>query len=112
MGSVANSLYELSVILGIFQGNRRNVMQQKIMASDHISTAAASYSFASYTSGARYGSEPTIPVCRCQQLVSPLQLVLFTFSGYRVVLKGILEDMGAAEINDLHNTFVAHDDVI
>ena len=37
VGGDANSLYELSVILGIFQGNLRNDMQQKIIARDQIS---------------------------------------------------------------------------
>jgi hypothetical protein len=37
VGGDANSLYELSVIRGIFQGKRRKDMQQKIMASDQIS---------------------------------------------------------------------------
>jgi hypothetical protein len=37
VGGEANSLYELSVIRGIFQGKRRKDMQQKIIASDQIS---------------------------------------------------------------------------
>lgn len=37
VGVEANSLYELSVIRGIFHGNRRRDMQQKMMASDQIS---------------------------------------------------------------------------
>jgi hypothetical protein len=37
VGGDAKSLYELSVIRGIFHGNRRSDMQQKIIASDQIS---------------------------------------------------------------------------
>lgn len=37
VGGDAKSLYELSVIRGIFQGNRRSDMQQNIIAIDHIS---------------------------------------------------------------------------
>lgn len=37
VGGDANSLYELSVILGIFQGNLLNDMQQKMIARDQIS---------------------------------------------------------------------------
>ncbi len=37
VGGDANSLYELSVMRGIFQGNRRNAMQQKMIAKDQIS---------------------------------------------------------------------------
>lgn len=37
LGGDANSLYELSVILGIFQGNLRNDIQQKIIARDQMS---------------------------------------------------------------------------
>lgn len=36
-GGDANNLYELSVIRGIFHGNRRRDMQQKIIARDQIS---------------------------------------------------------------------------
>lgn len=36
-GGDANNLYELSVILGIFQGNLRNDMQQNMIANDQIS---------------------------------------------------------------------------
>jgi len=36
-GGAANSLYELSVVRGIFHGNRRNDMQQKMIASDQMS---------------------------------------------------------------------------
>lgn len=43
VGSDAKSLYELSVILGTFQGNLRKDMQQKMMASDQMSTAEGSY---------------------------------------------------------------------
>jgi hypothetical protein len=37
VGGEAKSLYELSVMRGIFHGNRRNDMQQKMIASDQIS---------------------------------------------------------------------------
>jgi hypothetical protein len=37
VGADAKSLYELSVIRGIFHGNLRNDMQQKIIARDQIS---------------------------------------------------------------------------
>ena len=37
VGGDANNLYELSVMRGIFHGNRRKDMQQKIMANDQIS---------------------------------------------------------------------------
>lgn len=47
VGLAANSLYELSVMRGIFQGKRRKVMQQKMMASDQMSTSSALYSFES-----------------------------------------------------------------
>lgn len=43
VGGDAKSLYELSVIRGIFQGNRRSDMQQKIMARDQISVGWGSY---------------------------------------------------------------------
>lgn len=46
---------------GTFHGNRLSVMQQNMMARDQTSTAWGSYFLSSYTSGARYGSEPTIP---------------------------------------------------
>jgi hypothetical protein len=36
-GGETNSLYELSDTRGAFQGNRRNVMQQKMIASDQMS---------------------------------------------------------------------------
>jgi hypothetical protein len=39
----AKSLYELSVKRGIFHGNRRSDMQQKMMASDQISAGCGSY---------------------------------------------------------------------
>lgn len=38
VGVDANILYELSVIRGIFQGNRLNDIQQKMIASDQMST--------------------------------------------------------------------------
>lgn len=37
LGGDAKSLYELSVIRGIFHGNRLNDIQQKMMARDQIS---------------------------------------------------------------------------
>jgi hypothetical protein len=37
LGGDTKSLYELSEMRGAFQGKRRSVMQQKIMASDQIS---------------------------------------------------------------------------
>jgi hypothetical protein len=61
VGGAANSLYELSINRGCFHGNRRNDMQQKMIANDQMSVAVGSYFFSSYTSGARYGSDPTIP---------------------------------------------------
>jgi hypothetical protein len=53
VGAETNNLYELSVTRGCFQGNRRSVMQQNMMAKDHISVGRGSYFFSSYTSGAR-----------------------------------------------------------
>lgn len=61
VGGETKSLNELSVTRGCFHGNRRRVMQQKMIANDHMSVAVGSYFRSSYTSGARYGSEPTIP---------------------------------------------------
>lgn len=46
---------------GAFHGNRRRHMQQNIMAIDQTSAGCGSYRELSYTSGARYGSEPTTP---------------------------------------------------
>lgn len=43
LGGDTNNLYELSDTLGAFHGNRRNVMQQKMMASDQISVGCGSY---------------------------------------------------------------------
>lgn len=43
VGGEAKSLYELSVIRGIFQGNLRRDMQQKIIANDQISAGWGSY---------------------------------------------------------------------
>jgi hypothetical protein len=43
VGVDAKSLYELSVIRGIFQGKRRRDMQQKMIASDQISAGWGSY---------------------------------------------------------------------
>jgi len=43
VGGDANNLYELSVIRGIFQGNLRSDMQQKIIARDQISAGCGSY---------------------------------------------------------------------
>jgi hypothetical protein len=53
VGCVVKSLYELSDVFGHFQGKRRSVMQQKIIASDQTSTSCASYFFWVKTSGAR-----------------------------------------------------------
>lgn len=64
VGWETKSLKELSVRRGCFHGNRRSVMQQNIIARDQISVGRGSYRFSSYTSGARYGSEPTIPLER------------------------------------------------
>jgi hypothetical protein len=61
LGGETKSLYELSESRGAFHGNRRSVMQQNMMASDQISVGCGSYLERSYTSGARYGSEPTMP---------------------------------------------------
>lgn len=55
------------MVRGCFHGKRRKVMQQKMIASDQISVGRGSYFFSSYTSGARYGSEPTIPVSAISQ---------------------------------------------
>jgi hypothetical protein len=52
-GGAMKSLYELSEIRGAFQGKRRNVMQQNIIASDQMSVGCGSYFERSYTSGAR-----------------------------------------------------------
>jgi hypothetical protein len=43
----------LSDIRGAFHGNRRKVMQQKMIASDQMSVGCGSYLDRSYTSGAR-----------------------------------------------------------
>ncbi len=43
VGGEAKSLYEFSVMRGIFQGNRRNDMQQNMMANDQISAGWGSY---------------------------------------------------------------------
>lgn len=43
VGGDAKSLYELSVMRGIFQGKRRRDMQQKMIASDQISVGWGSY---------------------------------------------------------------------
>ena len=61
LGGETKSLYELSEMRGAFQGNRRSVMQQNMIARDQMSVGWGSYLERSYTSGARYGSEPTIP---------------------------------------------------
>lgn len=61
VGGDANSLYELSVIRGIFHGNLRSDIQAKIIARDHMSADWGSYSRSPYTSGAKYGSDPTTP---------------------------------------------------
>jgi hypothetical protein len=37
LGGDTKSLYELSEIRGAFQGNRRSVMQQNMIASDQMS---------------------------------------------------------------------------
>lgn len=50
------------MVRGCFHGKRRKVMQQKMIASDQTSVGRGSYFFSSYTSGARYGSEPTMPI--------------------------------------------------
>lgn len=61
VGEATNCLNELSVRRGAFHGNRRSDMHAKMIANDHISAGWGSYLRLSYTSGARYGSEPTIP---------------------------------------------------
>lgn len=43
LGAAINSLYELSVALGSFQGKRRSVMQANMMAMDQISVGCGSY---------------------------------------------------------------------
>lgn len=43
VGDDAKSLYELSVIRGIFQGKRRRDMQQNMIARDQISAGRGSY---------------------------------------------------------------------
>jgi hypothetical protein len=60
-GGEENNRNELSDWRGAFQGNRLKVMQQKMIASDHISAGCGSYFNSLQTSGARYGSDPTIP---------------------------------------------------
>lgn len=48
--------------LGIFQGNLFNVIQQYMIAIDQRSTGCGLYEFGDFnTSGAKYGSLPTIP---------------------------------------------------
>lgn len=53
VGADANSLKELSVRRGAFQGKRRRDMQAKITAKDQMSVGCGSYFGLSYTSGAR-----------------------------------------------------------
>jgi hypothetical protein len=43
LGGDMKSLYELSDTRGAFHGKRRNVMQQKMIASDHTSVGWGSY---------------------------------------------------------------------
>lgn len=47
VGVETKSLYELSLTRGCFQGNRRRLMQQKMMARDQISVGRGSYFFSS-----------------------------------------------------------------
>lgn len=52
-GGEEKSLKELSDCRGAFQGNRRSVMQQKMMARDQTSAGCGSYFISPHTSGAR-----------------------------------------------------------
>lgn len=60
-GFEQNSLKDLSESRGAFHGNRLSDMQQKMIARDQISAGCGSYLISTQTSGAKYGSDPTIP---------------------------------------------------
>ncbi|GMF04168.1 unnamed protein product [Ambrosiozyma monospora] len=61
-GSLEANILKLgSLNFGTFHGNFLSVIQQYIMAADQISTGLGSYLLKTQTSGAKYGSEPTIP---------------------------------------------------
>jgi hypothetical protein len=60
-GEDAKFLNEGSDMRGAFQGKRRMTIQQKIIANDQISAGCGSYRISVHTSGARYGSLPTMP---------------------------------------------------
>lgn len=73
-GGIEKSRKELSDCRGAFQGNRRRVMQQKMMANDQTSAGWGSYLRSWQTSGARYGSEPTIPIEGISNLISAIDI--------------------------------------
>ena len=53
VGVDTKSLYDVSVVLGTFHGNRRRVMQANMIAIGQMSVGCGSYLLWSYTSGAR-----------------------------------------------------------
>ena len=61
-GFEQNSLKDLSDSRGAFHGNRLSDMQQKMIARDQISAGCGTYLISLQTSGAKYGSDPTIPM--------------------------------------------------
>lgn len=101
-GSDEKSLKELSDCRGAFQGNRRSVIQQKIMARDQISAGCGSYLISLHTSGARYGSDPTIP----RHDISKIHLwtnqedELLTTGFDDVIFEGITEHAGTPKIDN------------
>lgn len=110
-GSAMNSLYELSVTLGAFHGNLRNVMHAKMIASDQMSAGCGSYFLSSYTSGARYGSEPTTPVHALVSIIS-LAVVHLTGCHNNIVFERILEDACTSKVNDFHNAELVNHHVV
>ena len=110
LGGETKSLYELSETRGAFHGNRRSVIQQNMIARDQMSVGCGSYLERSYTSGARYGSDPTIPggirIC-FQRRYSRL-----TTCKDNLVLERIFEDSSTSEVDDLHDSVLVDDDIV
>lgn len=77
-----------------------------------MSAADASYSFSLYTSGARYGSEPTMPGFLSGSVLREIHFGQLTLGSNHVRLKRIPEDMGAPEINNLHDALVANNHIV
>jgi hypothetical protein len=95
-GEDAKFLKEGSDIRGAFQGNRRMTMQQKIIANDQISAGWGSYRISVHTSGARYGSLPTMP--RVSKVLRRCTCCLD-----EVLFERIFEDNSTTEIDDFDN---------